>query len=190
MWVDANSNGVTDSGELKTLKDMGIESIGLAENFINGTRKIDQNFIFGTSVYKRTNGTQGSVGDVALTYRPSKLPPVPAITAPPADAIPPVAPPAAPENSDPATPLETLLPDVFSSASIATLASFDFAGNAPVGPAPLPAFAAAAHLFGSAIAAFGADTGIAEINGIFDPPNPGGFSLVPNASLSSAVQGS
>jgi len=35
MWVDSNSNGTTDAGELKTMSDLGMQSIDLNYNTVN-----------------------------------------------------------------------------------------------------------------------------------------------------------
>lgn len=66
IWQDKNGNGVTDAGELRTLADMGIDSVGLTAkdaSWASGGNKISG---FGT--YTRTNGSQGMSADVDLGY--------------------------------------------------------------------------------------------------------------------------
>ncbi|HVJ02616.1 MAG TPA: hypothetical protein VM662_10560, partial [Sphingomonas sp.] len=71
LWVDANGNGVSDAGELRTLAEAGIKSVR-----VNGTAapnraiNIGDSAVLATASFTRTNGTTGTVGDVALAYRP------------------------------------------------------------------------------------------------------------------------
>jgi hypothetical protein len=69
VWVDANRNGVTDAGELKSLTELGIESIGLSAHNLEGQMKIGGNALLSTAVFTRTDGTTGTVGDTALSFR-------------------------------------------------------------------------------------------------------------------------
>jgi hypothetical protein len=71
VWVDANANGVTDAGELKTLEAVGITEIGLAGRAVDGTAKIGDNVLISTATFKRSNGGTGTLGNVALAFRPS-----------------------------------------------------------------------------------------------------------------------
>ena len=75
VWVDANLNGTTDAGELRTLTDVGISSFSLTSRAVDGTVKLDENITIATSTFTRTNGAIGTVGDVALGYIPSAAPP-------------------------------------------------------------------------------------------------------------------
>lgn len=70
VWVDANGNGVTDAGELKTLEEVGITEIGLAGRAVSGTAKIGDNVLISTATFKRSNGGTGTVGNVALAFKP------------------------------------------------------------------------------------------------------------------------
>ena len=73
LWVDANGNGVTDSGELQSLADRGIASIGLAARAAADSKvKIGRNALLATSTFTRTDGSIGSVGDAALAFRAGK----------------------------------------------------------------------------------------------------------------------
>jgi hypothetical protein len=69
VWVDANGNGISDAGELKTLADLGIKSIGLASHDLEGTIAIGDNALVSTAVFTRSDGTTGTVGDTALAFR-------------------------------------------------------------------------------------------------------------------------
>jgi Ca2+-binding RTX toxin-like protein len=71
VWVDANQNGVSDDGELQTLAELGITEIGLAGRANAQKAKIGDNVVLATSTFKRTDGSIGTVGDVALAFDPS-----------------------------------------------------------------------------------------------------------------------
>ncbi|TNC81502.1 MAG: hypothetical protein C9356_09235 [Oleiphilus sp.] len=63
MWVDSNSDGISQSSELFSLSDVGISSIsttsdGVRTDFENG------NYIEGYSTYELNGGNTGIVGDV------------------------------------------------------------------------------------------------------------------------------
>jgi hypothetical protein len=68
VWVDSNRNGVTDAGELKSLTELGIESIGLSAHHLEGEAKVGSNALISTAVFTRTDGTTGTVGDTALSF--------------------------------------------------------------------------------------------------------------------------
>lgn len=77
-WQDANSNGVVDSGELKTLAQMGITRIDLSyddgSSFsdLSDDLEVVNSRLLGTSSYW-VNGQriEGGLGDVALAYKES-----------------------------------------------------------------------------------------------------------------------
>lgn len=71
VWRDTNQNGVTDTGELVSLGDLGIVEIGLASRANNATAKIGESLVLSTSYFKRSNGTTSTVGEVALAFDPS-----------------------------------------------------------------------------------------------------------------------
>ncbi|MGF7151475.1 Ca2+-binding RTX toxin-like protein [Sphingomonas zeicaulis] len=75
VWLDSNSNGVTDDGELKTLADHGIASIGLAGQAVNQMVKVGANAVLATGIFTRTDGSTGTLGDTALAYRPGTAAP-------------------------------------------------------------------------------------------------------------------
>ncbi|MEP7348493.1 MAG: tandem-95 repeat protein [Sphingorhabdus sp.] len=72
VWVDANGNGVTDAGELKTLAEVGVTSIGLSASNLEGTAKVGENILISTSTFTRSNGSTGTVGNAALAFIPGK----------------------------------------------------------------------------------------------------------------------
>src|SRR2546427_6637081 len=72
VWQDANQNGRTDPGELKSLTELGITSIGLDRRSpaVVEPPTAFENFLFGTSTFTRADGSVGAVGDVALGFLP------------------------------------------------------------------------------------------------------------------------
>lgn len=64
VWQDANSNGITDEGEYKSLNALGISSIGLVSDKV--FREDEGNLVFGSSSYTKSDGSSGAVGDVGL----------------------------------------------------------------------------------------------------------------------------
>lgn len=73
VWVDADSDGVTDAGELKTLEEAGVTAIGLSGRNLEGTAKVGDNVLISTSTFTRSNGSTGTVGNAALVYRPGTV---------------------------------------------------------------------------------------------------------------------
>ncbi|MBW1615104.1 MAG: hypothetical protein JRJ49_00955, partial [Deltaproteobacteria bacterium] len=69
VWQDANSNGVTDAGELKTLDNLGIESINLSVE-IPDREKIEGNLVLSRSTMTMTNGATMEVAAVDFTTNP------------------------------------------------------------------------------------------------------------------------
>jgi len=82
LWVDADGDGVTDSGELKSLADHGIASISLSAQGVEQQAGIGSNLITATTTFTRTDGSTGTVGDVALSYKPGERPAVRPAAAP------------------------------------------------------------------------------------------------------------
>jgi Ca2+-binding RTX toxin-like protein len=64
VWVDANQNGLTDPGELKSLSDFNIVSISTGSTPSDATDS--GNAIASTGSFQRADGTMGLVGDVDL----------------------------------------------------------------------------------------------------------------------------
>jgi hypothetical protein len=69
VWQDANSDGISQPGEVKTLADLGITSIDLTPTG-PAQPMADGSVIQGTSTFTRTDGTTGLAGDVALAFDP------------------------------------------------------------------------------------------------------------------------
>jgi hypothetical protein len=72
VWQDANGNGATDAGELRTLAELGIAEIGLRGRNIEGTARIGDNVLISTATFTRSNGSVGTLGNAALAYRPGE----------------------------------------------------------------------------------------------------------------------
>ncbi len=81
VWVDANGNGVTDAGELKTLTDLGITEISVAGRSTDQKVKPGQNIVLATATFTRSNGTTGTLGDVAFAFDSSSARKVAALPA-------------------------------------------------------------------------------------------------------------
>jgi Ca2+-binding RTX toxin-like protein len=62
IWQDKNSNGYSESDELKSLSEAGIKSISL--NKQNDNRVVEGNKITATSYFKFINGKVGEIADV------------------------------------------------------------------------------------------------------------------------------
>ena len=73
VWTDTDGDGITDAGELKTLGELGITSIGLLGRNLEGTAKVGDNVLISTSTFTRSNGSTGTVGNAALAYTPGKV---------------------------------------------------------------------------------------------------------------------
>jgi Ca2+-binding RTX toxin-like protein len=67
VWQDANSNGVSDAGEFKSLSAMGIQSITLASN--GQFQVINGQTVHGTGVVTRTDGSTLAMADVTLSNK-------------------------------------------------------------------------------------------------------------------------
>lgn len=73
IWQDLNQNGIADEGELRTLDEHGIVSIDLTSDTGKATVYEDGSVVYGLGSFTREDGSQGSVGDVALSYRPGDV---------------------------------------------------------------------------------------------------------------------
>ena len=72
VWVDANGNGVTDEGELKTLAALDIQSIALDSRATDTKVKPGENLVMATATFTYADGTKRTLGDAALAFRPSQ----------------------------------------------------------------------------------------------------------------------
>ncbi|MGE5501290.1 MAG: hypothetical protein ACM3W4_05125, partial [Ignavibacteriales bacterium] len=72
VWQDANSNGVCDPGEFKSLAEAGIASINLTTTEGSAYTAADgQVTVNGTTTFTWSNGTTGTVGDVSFAISPA-----------------------------------------------------------------------------------------------------------------------
>lgn len=67
VWQDADSDGVVDAGEMRSLTDLGIQSVALASD--GQFRVINGQTVHGTGVVARTDGSTLAMADVTLQYR-------------------------------------------------------------------------------------------------------------------------
>ncbi len=74
LWKDANRDGVTDAGELVSLTDAGISEISLTAHAVDRDWKVGENIVVNTTTFRRTDGSVGTVGDVALAFKPTPEP--------------------------------------------------------------------------------------------------------------------
>lgn len=68
VWQDANQNGVADSGEVRTLGQIGLKSINLTSNGIHA--EDGGNIVKGVGRTVLNDGSTGTLADVALGYDP------------------------------------------------------------------------------------------------------------------------
>ncbi len=66
VWQDANSNGITDAGEYRSLSDAGIVSIGLVSDGIAYAAANGEVSVAGQSLYTKADGSTGIVADAAF----------------------------------------------------------------------------------------------------------------------------
>ncbi|WP_431509824.1 calcium-binding protein [Variovorax sp. DAIF25] len=64
VWIDADQDGKTDAGELRTLASLGITSIDLASQAVN--RNDDGNVILSKASYTTADGKRHTINDVGL----------------------------------------------------------------------------------------------------------------------------
>lgn len=72
VWLDGNSDGVSQAGELKTLEALGITEIGLRTSSVGESVKIGNNAPISTSTFTRANGVTATIGNVALAFSPGR----------------------------------------------------------------------------------------------------------------------
>lgn len=73
IWRDANQNGVTDAGELRSLADWGISSISLTPRAGEATSRSDGSTVTATMNFSWADGSEGLAGDVALKVDASEF---------------------------------------------------------------------------------------------------------------------
>lgn len=67
VWRDANANGISETGEFRSLTQAGITSINLNTDGHTYVAANGEVVVHGQSLYTHADGTQGIAGDVALT---------------------------------------------------------------------------------------------------------------------------
>jgi len=83
VWVDANGNGRTDSGELKSLAELSIVSIQLRATAARDyTIKAGDNAVLSTMLFERANGSFGTAADVSFGFTPGDTPTSPVAQTP------------------------------------------------------------------------------------------------------------
>jgi hypothetical protein len=80
VWQDANSDGISQAGELRSLAEVGVVSIDLRITKATPSDERGQ-AILGTSTFTRSDGSTGAVGDVALRWEDIPAPATPAQSA-------------------------------------------------------------------------------------------------------------
>ena len=68
IWQDANQDGVSQRGELRSLGDHGITAIGLTRANIAPGAHDGENAILGYGYFIRSDGSVGEFGDVSLAF--------------------------------------------------------------------------------------------------------------------------
>jgi hypothetical protein len=66
VWQDANSNGVSEAGEFKSLAEMGITSVKLTSDGVSYEAANGDVIVHGTTTYTRTDGTTGAAADASF----------------------------------------------------------------------------------------------------------------------------
>jgi hypothetical protein len=66
VWQDANSNGLVDSGEMRSLTALGIVSIGLSSDGIGYSAANGDVTVVGTGSYTRADGSTGVLADAVF----------------------------------------------------------------------------------------------------------------------------
>ncbi|MFC3792578.1 Calx-beta domain-containing protein [Sphingobium agri] len=66
IWQDANSDGISQEEELRTLSERGIDAINLTLTVDEAFHDPRENYVYGTTEYIRADGSRGAVGDVFL----------------------------------------------------------------------------------------------------------------------------
>jgi hypothetical protein len=73
VWRDANSDGVSDAGEVVSLADYGIESIGLVSDGASYSAAGGDVAVHGESSFVRADGSVGVVADASFATSQAKL---------------------------------------------------------------------------------------------------------------------
>ena len=74
VWQDANQNGVTDEGELRSLTDRGIVSISLASVLTGNAPSNEENVVYARTTAMLSDGSAAGVDDVFFTFEKAPEP--------------------------------------------------------------------------------------------------------------------
>ncbi len=67
VWVDANGDGITDAGELKTLAELGIKQLNLGNTVVNGADQPTGEAVRKQGTFVWENGSQSALNAYALS---------------------------------------------------------------------------------------------------------------------------
>ena len=70
VWADANSDGIVNSSEFKSLADSGIVSVNVVSDGLVSTAANGDVVIHGQTIFTRIDGSVGLVHDVSFTVNP------------------------------------------------------------------------------------------------------------------------
>ncbi|MFM6829070.1 MAG: cadherin domain-containing protein [Novosphingobium sp.] len=79
VWIDRNSDGISEADELKSLGDLGIKEISLRNTPTNDSVKPGQNLALSTAAFTWSNGLTATIGNVAMAFNPSADAPAPGV---------------------------------------------------------------------------------------------------------------
>lgn len=71
IWIDRNGDGVSQSGELRSLSETGIAEISLQSAAVGESTRAGNNLLLSTATFKWDNGVTSTIGNVALSFDPS-----------------------------------------------------------------------------------------------------------------------
>jgi hypothetical protein len=77
VWQDADQDGLTDAGELRSLAAEGIRSLSLMSDW-NTREDPGGNVVHGETTFERADGSRGIAADVSLAYEAGPVVPEPA----------------------------------------------------------------------------------------------------------------
>lgn len=82
VWIDRNSDGISQADELKSLGDLGIKEISLRNTPTSDSVKLGQNLALSTATFTWSNGLTATIGNVAMAFNPSADAPAPSVGSP------------------------------------------------------------------------------------------------------------
>jgi Ca2+-binding RTX toxin-like protein len=73
VWRDANQDGVSQAGELRTLAEAGVQAVDLSFERTGAEPTASDNVVYATAQWRDAAGAAHAVGDVFFAYDPSNL---------------------------------------------------------------------------------------------------------------------